>query len=504
MSLGRLSGSTVLDLLLALLIAFGGVFAYAAAIAPTTSVGLARVGRALGLPVPAADTVGPGRYLLSMDCTALPADDQALIDWLRDHVGARSISVERGDLPPGPQGETRQVRATFYAPERLQQPPVPWQKLGYQPGQPAPRTGWSSLAPALAFNTTDAELLLISLGSLQAGLLLAGLIRTWRNRRLASLDLPREDGDLAGGLDTEGEEQDDPTRPREDRALFSGLVVGVVLGGLYWACDQALLHLGGPPAAHSRPWLCLPSVGWNVPRIDLPFPWRSVEPHLVLLLTLAGMAFLFPLAYTVFFGGLFRMWSASGRPWAGAILTVLLAGAMVLDPRFFPAAVLLAVPVIWLLWWSRSLLGSLLALIILSLVMIGTAFGVIPGLHHPTNLIIGRWQPLDGGPPPPKELLLDPTQDGPLQFLRGDGLRGGATFEGDARRCVLRQPSRYQWLDAEHIRLIVKKDSFDNTTSASSVETDLERDDYRVEVGRKELVLTRIGDGKVFHFRRVE
>src|SRR5262249_53615232 len=177
-----------------------------------------------------------------------------------------------------------------------------------------------------------------------------------RNRKLSSLDLPREDGGLAGGLDTEGEEQDDPTRPREDRALFGGLILGVVLGGLYWACDQALLHLGGPPAAHSRPWLCLPSVGWNVARGGLPLPWASVEPRLVLLLALAGMAFFFPLASTVFLGGLFRMWSASGRPWAGALLAVLLAGAMVLDLRFFPAAVLLAAPVIWLLWWSRSLL----------------------------------------------------------------------------------------------------------------------------------------------------
>jgi hypothetical protein len=50
----------------------------------------------------------------------------------------------------------------------------------------------------------------------------------------------------------------------------------------------------------------------------------------------------------------------------------------------------------------------------------------------------------------------------------------------------------------------VKKDSFDNTTSAASVETDLELVDYQVAVDHKELVLTRIGDGKVFHFRRVE
>src|SRR6266540_1064680 len=298
MSLGRLIGSTALDLLLALLIAFAGVFVYASAIAPTTSVGLARIAQAFGLPVRAADAVGPGRYLLSVDCTALPADDQAFIDWLRDHVGTRSVSVQRTEIPPGPQGETRQVEAIFYAPERLQKPAVPWQKLGYQPGQPAPRTGWSSMTPPVAYPPTDAELLMISLGSLQVGLLLTGFVRTWRNRNLPGMDLPREDGALAGGLGTEGDEEDDPTRPREDLALFGELVLGMVLGGLYWAWDQALLHLWGPPASHSRPWLCLPSVGWNIARADLPFPWRSVEPHLILLLTLAGMAFLFPLAYT--------------------------------------------------------------------------------------------------------------------------------------------------------------------------------------------------------------
>src|SRR5262245_14566161 len=210
MSLGRLIGLTVLDLVLALLIAFAGVVAFAWVAAPNLSVGLARVGQALGLPVSEADAVAPWRYHLALECTALPGDDRALEAWLRDQPGVHSVSVRREALPGkpqgqkekagGPQGEKEKVVTQFFGPAKLQKPDVPWQQLGYRPGQPSPQSLWTSVAPALTYNSTDAELRLLCLGSLQAGLLIAGLFRTWQNRKLPPAEPPREDRALFGGL----------------------------------------------------------------------------------------------------------------------------------------------------------------------------------------------------------------------------------------------------------------------------------------------------------------
>src|SRR5262249_23194259 len=158
--------STVLDLTLVVLVGFAGVLAYADLAAPTPRAGLVRVAQALGLAPRDADASARGwRYYLLVGCTAAPGDDRALQDWLGDLPGVHSVQVRRAGLTGMPQGETQGVTAQFLAPEGMGRPDVPWERLGYRPGKP-PWTWWTRASPALAFNPTDDQLVLLCLGAL--------------------------------------------------------------------------------------------------------------------------------------------------------------------------------------------------------------------------------------------------------------------------------------------------------------------------------------------------
>src|SRR5438067_9712754 len=109
MSLGRLIAVTVLDLVLALVIAFVGVFLYCWHIAPTPGVGLVHVGRALGLPLRDDSASARWGHQLEATFTAGPADDRAFTAWLGELPSVRQVSVRRKTLSPRAQGETQFV-----------------------------------------------------------------------------------------------------------------------------------------------------------------------------------------------------------------------------------------------------------------------------------------------------------------------------------------------------------------------------------------------------------
>src|SRR5262249_40900266 len=152
--------------------------------------------------------------------------------------------------------------------------------------------------------------------------------------------------------------------------------------------------------------------------------------------------------------------------------------------------------------WSRNLLAPLVALTVLLLVVVGTAFGVIPGLPHPTNQILGKWQAVGREADAVGLQLADPSGDGPLRFVRGGEARGGKTLEGAPRRAVLHIPWVYHWTGPDTLRMTLARSTFDSAANISTFE--VEEVDYRVAVGRKELTLLRTRDGKVVRYRRVE
>src|SRR3954462_9838408 len=105
MALVRLIAATALDLALAAAVAFGGVYLYCWAVAPTPGVGLLHVGQALGLPL--RDDSQPTRWghSVSATFTAVPDDDRALEEWLVALPGVSRVEVRRRTVPPCAQGE---------------------------------------------------------------------------------------------------------------------------------------------------------------------------------------------------------------------------------------------------------------------------------------------------------------------------------------------------------------------------------------------------------------
>jgi hypothetical protein len=479
-SVGKALQVTLLDLLLAVLVACACMFVYAWTVAPTLGIGLSRVAEALVHQRTGwwNRTDGPWRYELILECTGVPDDDRALIDWLREQPGLSQVGVHRQEALGRGEGPRQRVTAYFFAPAEAARPAIPWAKLGYSAGEGEPQPGWARLSPGMAYNASDDQLVLLCLGALQVGLLLVGLVRIARNRKLPEPE------------------------PRERRALFAGLGVGLLLAGLYWAADQALSHFWGPTQALSRSWLALPSADWNVARGHLPPVWRDVQPPVLLLGALAAMVVLFPLAQTVFFCSHFALWSAAGRPRTAAVLGAVVPAVLILDWHFMPAALLLAVPLVWVFLWSRSLLAPLLALVLLCLGIAGTTFGVFPGLPHPTNQIVGRWAPVEGWRRLAHDVLIDPSEDVPLEFLRGIGMRGGKTLDKDGDVFVLHAPMTYHWTDAGHIEMTFHKETNDRKQRVITAEVEVE--DYEVTVAGRELTLTRTRDGKVFRYRRLD
>src|SRR5262249_58380741 len=110
----------------------------------------------------------------------VPGDDGPLAGWVRGQPGIGAVRVQRQPLR-GAQGETVRISTRFVGPEGVAKPDVPWQRLGYRPGTAVPEPWWTRMAPSVAFNPTDAQLVLLCLGALQAGMLLVGFLRLWRN-----------------------------------------------------------------------------------------------------------------------------------------------------------------------------------------------------------------------------------------------------------------------------------------------------------------------------------
>src|SRR5437016_4601210 len=152
MSLGKLIALTVLDLVLALAIAFGGVFLYAWTIAPTTHVGLVHVGQALGLPLRDDSEASRWGHDLDVACTAVPDDDRGLKKWFSALPGVTKVHINRTMLAWREQGETQLVRVRFKGPEGMPKPDVPWKELNYKLGEPKPWITWAKVQPAVAFN----------------------------------------------------------------------------------------------------------------------------------------------------------------------------------------------------------------------------------------------------------------------------------------------------------------------------------------------------------------
>lgn len=474
MSLVRLLIWTLVYLVLAVAVAFGFVTVYAFTVAPTPKIGYVRIGQALGLPLQDSDSAAHWGYGLTVTCLAVPANDDALEHWLRQQPGVHSVQLRRRTVSPRLQGETHIVDAYFKGPEALPRPQPPWTQLGYTPGKPNPWTWWSSVPPSVAFNPTPAQLTFLCVGCLQGGLLIVGLWLTWRNRKLPA-----------------------PPPFGEERSLLVGILSGLLLGALYWGCDQAITQFWGPPAALSRSWLIIPGEGWNTSAFLIERVWRNVEPHVLMIALMGGVVLLYPAAQAAFFcGGLLRMWSASGWRKTGVLLTGVLAALLTLEWPFLPAAVVICLLISWLSLRTRSIMVPLVALVVLGAVIVGTAFGAIPSLDHPTNLLVGKWEMTESE----GARNAIPFEGLPLQFRRSGATRQWKAPAEIVQSRIVYRPLNYYWTDPRHIRFRWLKDTVDAGTHTTRVEFD--DIDYRVDVSYEELTLTRVRDGKVFHYRR--
>ena len=245
MSLGKLIASTILDLALILVIGFVGVLAFVWGIAPTPAFGLLRTGQALGLPV-RADEDAPWHYSASLNCTAVPANDNALIEWVQKQPDIHNVIILRLPLSNLPQGETLRVQVEYDGPAGLPRLEVPWGP--WLPGRPPnPWKWWTRMTPAGRFHHNDDVFVLIADSvPCKGDWCWSGYSRIWRNRRLAALEPADE------GPPSEDESEPNSTRAWQGRGVFVGILAGFVLGAFYWACDQAYLHFWGPPQALTR------------------------------------------------------------------------------------------------------------------------------------------------------------------------------------------------------------------------------------------------------------
>jgi membrane protease YdiL (CAAX protease family) len=517
MSLWKLIAWTVFDLAVAVMIGttltvllFSVMFPYRPARELAFCYGLHSLGVPLttpGLREKYERASSQWRYYLTVDCQRTPPDDQALVDWLRGKRPARDHLPSSGgpennapfdveDVKRLPSwyssgGTSARVNVTLIGAKGRELPAVPWDDLGYKAASWPPL--WEARAPFMQDGPPPAGLRLIFIGFMQIGLVVVGLVRWWRNRRVAT-ELPRGEG----------------------RALLAALGVAVALTGLFWVHWQAVRYFFSPSIDPAGCLNYIPSAGWFVP---LPYQsvMMTVQPPWSQLV--AGVVFVLgvPLAQELFFrGGLLGMWAGAGRFWAGAVLSALAAAALLVSWTIFPVLLVAGLALAWLYGWSRSLLATLLAHIVFNAAVLCMIYGLIPSLPHQVDLLCGQWEEeatiekgkgKGDGKAPPKEtgerevvrVHLKPyneRKDPPaIDFLRGGTVRGGRVVSKKARLT----PRRYEWVGPDEIEVRWAREEI---VGVMATTTTLEFVRYKVAVDWKQLTLTRESDGKVFRYHR--
>jgi hypothetical protein len=481
MSLTRLIALTVLDVILAILIAFGLVVLQAALTSPSATWGTLRALRAVGIPLQALglqdqlDRAMTWRFRVSGWCVTVPPDDAALLDWLRQQPGLQDVAVERdqSSQPLAAGGETFRILARYDGTADTRRLEIPWKDFGYGLGQPNPLVWWYRWTPDTLYTPADPQLVLIVLACLMGGIFTVGIVRMWQTRKEEPVEQIR---DTAG--------------------LLTGLGSGLALAALYWFYHQEVLHWGGAQAALAPSWQALPISGVDMARSDLPVFWWGVEPHPFLLAVLGMATFLFPVAMCVFIGGVFRRWINAGWVKTGIVLAAAITAALFLCGTYFPVLFVSLLVLTWLGYRSRSMGIANLALVVVCAAIVGIVFGAIPSVAHPVTQLPGTWEPVTVPGKPP-----DPASLKKLRFLHGGGADSNEFLERAGDVQLAYHAWHYEWTGNDTIRLIWIRENQDYPHTTWT--TDWLREEFRVNVNVKELTLTRVRDGQVQTFHRL-
>jgi hypothetical protein len=274
--------------------------------------------------------------------------------------------------------------------------------------------------------------------------------------------------------------------PREDAGVFLGLGVGLLLGGLYYAYDQALLHWRGPPDERLAYWHCLASAGWNIPPESAPWFWRGVEPHWLVTLSMFIVGVGVPLVQQLYFRGLQSMWWGNGLPRAGAVVSTLLGSLFILDWYYLPIALLAGGLFAWLYAYTRTGLAPVIAHLLLNACVIAVIFGLLPLTKHPVNLLPGRWEADQPTRKVGDVTVFEAPQ--PMRFYRGGWVDDGRYRTDGLRHSYY--PQRYRWIGPDTIRIRFQHSTLDH--DKKTILNEVFHADYQVGVGTAELTLTPV------------
>jgi membrane protease YdiL (CAAX protease family) len=438
MSTRRLLLWTLVDLLAVGAIALGLLATFVATTGPNPTYGFLRAAEAIGVPIQSLglhDTLERAawwRYTEDMDCVTAPERDDALIGWVARQPGVyRASAQQREALTDRSQKETIRVSFRYFGPADLPRLEIPWKQLGYVPGEPEPWRWFFQADRQQVYNVSDPQFRLLFLGCLQAGMMVVGLFHLARRRSPAPIP-PGSEG----------------------YPLFMGIGAGIAIAAVYWFYHQAVSRYGGPSAALAVPWACLPSIGMDMHRPEVPDVFRGVYPSPVMIGGMGFMAFLTPFALTVFFWGrLYPFWASHGRPWTGELIGAGIASASLLTLSFMPLAFAIALFLGWIFRRTKDLGAPMLALVLLSAAAIGIAFGAVPSLPRPVNQLPGKWRSA------PQNFQIfginfaDKRPPLELEFYRGGAVRGELIDTSVEPIRVEREAWRYEWLDPDRLRI---------------------------------------------------
>jgi membrane protease YdiL (CAAX protease family) len=486
MSLKRLIGGTILDLLLIVVIGESlALFHISKMFQGLTPMLVYRAVEAvginpawLGLQEQHERTAALFRYEMNLEVPAgvqAPADDLVLAGWLREKASWAQVEVLRKPIPGG-----ELVVARTLAPQGLSQPQVPWKDLGYTKPDKSRYYDWEIHQPENPYLTPPQELLLCQVCYLHLGLFVVGVWRMIANRKL---------------------EQPQPSW--EGKAVFAGIGIGFGLAALAWLSTQALLLGFGPRVALGSFWRCLPSIGWNIMLEEVPVPsWHGADPHPILMWLALAIGLGFPAVQEIYFrGGLLPRWAAAGYVKTGSLIAAVVAGVLMLDWVYFPLFFVVGLILCWLTHWTRSGFSSFIANLLFFVSLVGISFGMIPSLPALSERVSGRWQL--AGEPGAAQVLGFERQ--PVQLVRGGSVRTPVvTIESQENGIGLRTrltPLRYDWLDDERIRVRTRQ-ARGGSDGILNVQTIFE--EYRVRVDGNELILTRVPGGQEMKYRRAE
>jgi membrane protease YdiL (CAAX protease family) len=429
-------------------------------------------------------------YHLYLDCRTTPADDAALMEWLRTHVDLGIDQVRRYRIDHPSQQTAVRMDIGLVGPEGHELPEVPWEQLGYRAAEG--ENPYSMVhAPFVLGMPPPAVFVLIYLGCLQIGLVVVGLVRWWRNRRVASEPPPRGEG----------------------HALPAAIGLAVVLTGLFWLYLQAVRAILGPGHGLAGYWSTIPSIGWMMP-LGKQGVMMTVQPPFLQLVAAVAIVLGAPLAQALFFrGGMLGMWTAAQRFRTGVVLSALASAVLLLDWIFLPVTIVMGLVLAWFYRWSRSLPVVLLTHILLNAALLCMAYGLIPSLPNQADQLCGQWQ----GVAESTKVITNQTPDGGMtivtqfpappniEFLRGGTVKGGRlekrgnTDKGVARGVRL-TPVWYEWVDKEHID--VSWERWDRLNRTITITLEIVR--YKVSVDWSELTMTGEGNDQVFRYRRAQ